>query len=134
MTEETENQTVQNEQAEKEASENEQGSEEGQKAEQATSNGASEEGNVVYIGKKPFMNYVVKIKKKFSKEEHKEVVVKAKGKLINRAIDAVEILRKRFLKNMNLEIKDVKIDSEFEKNNKDKEALVSNVEITVEAK
>ncbi len=64
----------------------------------------------VRIGKKPVMNYVLAILTTLMEEGVKNVVVKARGRNINKAVDAVEIVRKRFAKNV--DIADIKIDSQ----------------------
>jgi len=54
------------------------------------------ENNAVLIGKKPAMNYVLACITLFHSGV-KEVSIKARGKAISRAIDVVEIVRRRFL-------------------------------------
>jgi DNA-binding protein len=54
---------------------------------------------VVFIGKKPVMNYVTACITFFNRGEE-EVVVKARGRAISRAINAVELLRRAFVKNL----------------------------------
>ena len=54
------------------------------------------ESNAVLIGKKPAMNYVLACITLFHSGA-KEVSVKARGKAISRAIDVVEVVRRRFL-------------------------------------
>jgi len=64
----------------------------------------------VRIGKKPTMNYVLAILTTLMDENVKNVVVKARGRNMSKAIDAVEIVRKRFAKNVDIE--ECKIDSQ----------------------
>jgi len=59
------------------------------------------EGNVVLIGKKPVMNYVVACLTFFNSGE-KNVTVKARGRAISRAVDTVELLRRAFIKDLQL--------------------------------
>jgi len=54
------------------------------------------ESNSVLIGQKPVMNYVLACITLFHGGA-KEVNVKARGKAINRAVDVVEIVRRKFL-------------------------------------
>ncbi len=54
------------------------------------------ESNSVLIGKKPLMNYVLACITLFHGGA-KEVNVKARGKAISRAIDVVEVVRRKFL-------------------------------------
>ena len=54
------------------------------------------ENNSVLIGKKPAMNYVLACITLFHSGA-KEVRLKARGKAISRAVDAVEVVRRRFI-------------------------------------
>lgn len=54
------------------------------------------ESNSVLIGRKPVMNYVLACIT-FFHSGAKEVSVKARGRAISRAIDVVEVVRRRFL-------------------------------------
>ena len=54
------------------------------------------DNNVVYVGNKPVMNYVLAVVKEFNNGAN-EVVIKARGKAISRAVDAAEVSRNRFL-------------------------------------
>jgi len=65
--------------------------------------------NVVLIGRKPVMNYVTACITFFNSGE-KQVVVKARGRAICRAVDTVELLHRAFIKN--LEIKHIDINTE----------------------
>lgn len=87
--------------------------------------------NVVFIGTKPFMNYVTGVVMQFTTKNQDEVVVKARGRWISRAVDVVESVRKRFLKDKNLQIKHVKIDSDEIENKEGKKVNVSLIEITI---
>ena len=55
--------------------------------------------NSVLIGRKPAMNYVLACITLFHSGVT-EVSVKARGKAISRAIDVVEVVRRRFLPNV----------------------------------
>jgi len=90
-----------------------------------------DDDNTVFIGTKPFMNYVTSVVMQFTSKEKNEVIVKARGKHINKAIDIVEAVRKRFLKDKNIEIKNTKIDSEELENKLGKKTNVSMIEITI---
>ena len=58
--------------------------------------------NIVFIGKKPIMNYVTACITFFNRGE-KQVVVRARGRAISRAIDTVELLRRAFIKDLKIE-------------------------------
>ncbi len=89
------------------------------------------EDNSIFIGDKPFMNYVTSVVVQFTTKEAEEVIVKARGKFISRAVDVVEVARKRFLEDK-IDVKQININSEEFKNKEDKEVRVSTIEITLE--
>ena len=62
----------------------------------------SRESNVIYVGRKPPMNYVLGIVTSFSGSNAKEVTLKARGRAITTAVDAVEIVRHSFMKELNV--------------------------------
>jgi len=62
----------------------------------------SREPNVIYVGRKPPMNYVLGIITSFSGSNAKEVTLKARGQAITTAVDAVEITRHRFMKDLGI--------------------------------
>jgi len=59
-----------------------------------------------------------------------EITIKARGKFISKAVDVAEITRKRFLKELNLQVNDIQIDTEEYQQN-DKEIKVSTIDITI---
>jgi len=67
------------------------------------------EENVIYVGNKPIMNYVLAAVTQFNNGAS-EVVIKARGRAISRAVDTAEVVRKKFL--TDVEVKDIKIDTE----------------------
>ncbi|MDO8517590.1 MAG: DNA-binding protein Alba [archaeon] len=90
-----------------------------------------EDTNIIFIGNKPFMNYVTGTVIQFTAKNKKEVVIKARGKFITRAVDVAEVARKRFLEDQKIEIKSIKIDSEEFQNQEGKKVNVSTIEITL---
>ena len=60
------------------------------------------EPNVIYVGRKPPMNYALAIITGFSGSSTKEITLKARGQAICTAVDAVEITRHRFMKDLNI--------------------------------
>jgi len=90
--------------------------------------------NVVFIGSKPFMNYVTGVVMQFTTKGSAEVIIKARGKFISRAVDVAEVATKRFLKEHNIGVKDIKIDSEEFENKEGKRVNVSTIEITLTKK
>ncbi len=91
-----------------------------------------EDEHTVFIGSKPFMNYVTGVVMQFTAKGATEVVVKARGRFISRAVDVVEVTAKRFLEGQ-VAMKDngIKIDSEEFENKEGKQVRVSTIEITV---
>ena len=89
------------------------------------------EDNVVFIGTKPFMNYVTSVVMQFTTKGRSEVIVKARGKHINRAVDVVEVIRKKFLKDKEIRLKSIVIDSEEMENREGRKINVSLIEITL---
>jgi len=88
----------------------------------------STEDHTVFVGSKPFMNYVTGVVMQFTTQEAKEVTVKARGKFISRAVDIAEVATRRFLEGQ-VEVKDIAIDSEEFENTEGKQVRVSTIEI-----
>ena len=86
--------------------------------------------NSIFVGGKPFMNYVTGVVMQFTTKNANEVIVKARGKFISRAVDVSEVAAKRFLENQ-VGVKDIKIDSEEFENKEGKKVNVSTIEITL---
>jgi DNA-binding protein len=83
---------------------------------------------VVLIGKKPIMNYVLACLT-FINSGAKKIVVKARGRAISRAVDTVELLRRAFIKD--LEVKDITIGSQEMVRPEGRKTNVSTIEITL---
>ena len=89
--------------------------------------------NVIYVGNKPPMSYVLAIVTQFNTTGSDEVVIKARGRAISRAVDAAEITRNRFV--TDAKIKDIKIDTESITNEEEgRTSNVSSIEITLTVK
>ena len=65
--------------------------------------------NVILIGKKPVMAYVLAAITQFS-NGHNEIHIKARGRAISTAVDVAEIVRRKFIKDV--QIKGVDIGTE----------------------
>lgn len=85
--------------------------------------------NVIFIGNKPFMNYVTGVVMQFTTHKAEEVVIKSRGKFITKAVDVSEVAKNKFLKELNLKTKNVKIDTEEFENKEGKMVNVSIIEI-----
>ncbi len=86
--------------------------------------------NSIFIGSKPFMNYVTGVVMQFTTKDAEEVIIKARGKFISRAVDVAEVAAKRFLDNT-VGIKDIQVNSEEFQNNEGKDVRVSTIEIVM---
>jgi DNA-binding protein len=82
--------------------------------------------NIVYIGKKPAMNYVLAVVTQFNNGA-KNVRIKARGNTISRAVDVAEISRNRFLQEAKVE--GISINSEELQNEDGTKSKVSTIEI-----
>ena len=89
--------------------------------------------NVVFVGPKPFMNYVTGVVMQFTTQEASNVIVKARGKFISRAVDIAEVATKRFLDGA-VKVNGIKIDSEGFKSKEGKDVRVSSIEIELSKK
>lgn len=87
--------------------------------------------STVFIGTKPFMNYVTSVIMQFTTGEKSLVTIKARGKFINRAVDVAEVVMKRFLKDKIINVESIKIDSEELENKSGKKMNVSTIEIAL---
>ncbi len=83
--------------------------------------------NVIYIGKKPVMNYVLAVTTQFGNGN--EVIIKARGQSISRAVDTAEIVRNRFM--TDVKVKDIVILTEQVTREDGSSLNVSAMEITL---
>ena len=84
--------------------------------------------NTVLIGKKPVMNYVVACLTFFNSGT-KKLTIKARGRAISRAVDTVELLRRAFVKD--LQLQNIAIGTEEVERAEGQKTNVSTIEITV---
>lgn len=93
----------------------------------------AEDSNNIFIGSKPFMNYVTGVVMQFTTKDARQVAVKARGKFISRAVDVAQVAAKRFLTDQ-VDIGDIKIDSEEFTNKEGRQVRVSTIEIVLAKK
>jgi len=85
--------------------------------------------SMVFIGKKPVMNYVVACLTSFNSGA-KKVVIKARGRAISRAVDTAELLRRSFARDV--EIEKIEIGTEeITRSEEQQKSNVSTIEITL---
>ena len=88
--------------------------------------------NVIYVGSKPPMSYVLAVVTQFNTSGSDEVIIKARGRAISRAVDTAEIVRNRFV--TNAKVKDIKIATESLTNEEGRASNVSSMEIILTTK
>ncbi|WP_302290059.1 DNA-binding protein Alba [Methanosphaera stadtmanae] len=84
------------------------------------------EENIVYIGNKPVMNYVLAVITQMNSGVT-EVILKARGRAISRAVDVAEIVRNRFISDV--DVKSIDISTEEIVGNEGTSSNVSAIEI-----
>ena len=84
------------------------------------------EDNIVYIGNKPVMNYDLAVVTQMNSGVT-EVILKARGRAISRAVDVAEIVRNRFISDV--DVKSIDISTEEIVGNEGTSSNVSAIEI-----
>ena len=87
--------------------------------------------NTIYVGNKPPMSYVLAVVTQFNSGSN-EVVIKARGRAISRAVDTAEIARNKFF--TDAKVKEIKIGTEGITNEEGRSSNVSSIEITLATK
>ena len=72
----------------------------------------TENADVIFVGNKPPMSYVLAIITSLSASNLKEITLKARGQAITTAVDVAEITRNRF-------VKDLKVSKDCYRNSRD---------------
>jgi DNA-binding protein len=85
------------------------------------------EDDVVFVGNKPVMNYVLAVVTQFNSGA-KEVRIMARGRAISRAVDVAEVSRSRFLPDVS--VRGIQISTEVLNTDRG-ETNVSAIEITL---
>jgi DNA-binding protein len=91
----------------------------------------SRDSNIVYIGQKPTMNYVLAVLTNFNSSDTKEVTIKARGQAITTAVDAVEIAKRRFMKDLSVSKINIGTEELPPREGESKNRNVSTIEITL---
>lgn len=89
------------------------------------------DSNSVLVGNKPVMNYVLACITLFHGGA-KEVSIKARGRSINRAVDVVEVIRRRFLPNVKIKSVGIGTQQMAPREEGGMPTNVSTIEITLE--
>lgn len=94
----------------------------------------SPDSNIIFVGDKPLMNYVTGVIMQMTTKSSDTVTVKARGKYISRAVDIVEVAKRKFLETQPVEISDIKVGSESFENKEGRKINVSFIEISLSKK
>jgi DNA-binding protein len=94
----------------------------------------TENADVIFIGNKPPMSYVLAIITAFSSGVAKEITLKARGQAITTAVDAAEITRSRFLKDLKVSKIAIGTQEMPPREGETKSRMVSTMEITMNKK
>lgn len=84
--------------------------------------------NTVYVGKKEAMSYVLAAITQFNNSAN-EITIKARGRMISRAVDVAEILRNKFL--TNVKVKSITTSTEEMTSEDGRKSKVSAIEIVL---
>lgn len=90
-----------------------------------------QDSDVIFVGNKPPMNYVLALITAFSGGDAKEITIKARGQAITTAVDVAEIARTRFIKD--LKVKSIAIGTTEmpPREGENRSRMVSTIEIAV---
>ena len=83
--------------------------------------------DVVYIGRKPVMSYVLAAVTQFNTGNSNKVVLKARGRAISKAVDVSEIVRNKFIRELTVD--DIQTGTEEVKREDGSTSNVSSIEI-----
>jgi DNA-binding protein len=91
----------------------------------------AKDSNTVYIGRKPTMNYVLAVITNFNSSDTKEVTIKARGQAISTAVDVTEIVRRRFMKDLNVNKISIGTEEMPPREGENRNRNISTIEITL---
>ena len=91
----------------------------------------AEKSGIVFIGSKPPMDYVLAIITGLSASNAKEITLKARGQAITTAVDAAEITRRRFLKDLKISKISIGTEEMPPREGENRARMVSTMEITL---
>ena len=94
----------------------------------------SENSDVIYIGRKPVMSYVLAVITSFSGSDAKQITLKARGQSITTAVDVAEITKRRFLKELKVGKISIGTEEMPPREGEGRPRMVSTMEITLSRK
>jgi len=94
----------------------------------------SKDSDIIYIGRKPVMSYVLAVITSFSGSDAKEITLKARGQAITTAVDVAEITKRRFLKELKVGKISIGTEEMPPREAEGRPRMVSTMEITLSRK
>jgi DNA-binding protein len=91
----------------------------------------SKDSDVIFVGNKPPMNYVLALITAFSGGNTKEITLKARGQAITTAVDTAEIARTRFIKELKVRSIAIGTTEMPPREGENRSRMVSTIEITL---
>jgi DNA-binding protein len=91
----------------------------------------AEKSGIVFIGSKTPMDYVLAIITGLSASDAKEITLKARGQAITTAVDAAEITRRRFLRDLKIGKITIGTEEMPPREGESRVRMVSTIEITL---
>ena len=91
----------------------------------------SSEPKIIFVGSKPPMSYVLAVITSFAEPNVKEITLKARGQAINTAVDAAEIARHKFMKELNVSKISIGTEEMPPREGESKSRNISTIEITL---
>ena len=94
----------------------------------------TKESDVIFVGNKPPMSYVLAVITAFSGGSAKEITLKARGQAITTAVDTAEITRNRFMKDLTVSKIAIGTVEMPPREGENRSRMVSTMEITLSKK
>jgi DNA-binding protein Alba len=94
----------------------------------------ADNSDVIFVGNKPPMSYVLAIITAFSSGNAKQITLKARGQAITTAVDVAEIARNRFMKDLKVSNITIGTAEMPPREGENKSRMVSTMEITLTKK
>ncbi len=91
----------------------------------------AEKSEIIFIGNKPAMSYVLAIITSLTASNAKEITLKARGRAITTAVDVAEIARNRFLKDLKISKIEIGTEEMPPREGENRARMVSTIEITL---
>ncbi len=95
---------------------------------------AKKQKNITFIGTKSINEYARGIATQFTHKQEKEMIIKARGNNMEKAIQVCELVKEKFSKEKPVIIKDAKIEKEKVASKEGEERLIQTIEIKLKQK